>query len=245
MTDSEKLQQLFQAALQDSSSGKKPLTRAFPTTPAVVVQPIQMAPVPTSEPVQPAVIEASRAVAPLVEPMPNAGLDAATSAELGALLDAQIKRKSRKRRFELVATLVVFLGLSGGGLGWFVQSPSRVQALHEAVNDVRSLGDVQGLVAKYQVALDRVAARSNQIDSAMSEMGSDPSQASAEDPYLSTETEKVLGVEGQDIGERNKRLQESLGKVVKKPATAGEPSDKPADGAVATSATGDSFEWDK
>ncbi|MES2660029.1 MAG: hypothetical protein V4689_15515 [Verrucomicrobiota bacterium] len=251
MTDKEKLQQLFQAALQDSSQVDKTLTRAFPTVPAVVVPAIQ--PVPAPEPVQAAVMEvpAPRAVEPLVQPMPNAGLDEATSAELGALLDAQIKRKSRRHRRELVMTLVVCLGLTGGGYGWFVQSPSRVQAFGEVMKDIRSVGDVKGMVAKYQDALDRVAARGQQIDQASVAMGVDPTKVSNEDAYFTEETKDVMKVEGVDMDARNKRLQGSLGKLTKHPqaaatAEAAKPADKPSDKSVADTATADSsFEWNK
>ena len=256
MTDKEKLQQLFQAALQDPSHGTKPLARAFPTAPAVTLPVAQ--PVAAPEPVQPAVIPVSDApvspqVAPLVQPMPNAGLDEATSAELGALLDEQIKRKARRHRRELVVALVLCLGLTGGGYGWFIQSPSRVQAWNEAMGDIRSLGDVKGLVAKYQKALDRIATRSQQIDQATVAMGVDPTKVSNEDPYFTKETEDVMKVKGVDIGTRNKRLQDSLGKLVKHPdaaaavsaAESAKSTDKPADKSVAKTNEDASFVWDK
>lgn len=249
MTDKEKLQQLFQAALQDPSHGTKPLARAFPTAPVVTLPEVQPAPAP--EPVQPPVMEAPAAanVAPLVKPMPNAGLDQATAAELGALLDAQILRKRRQRRRELVMTLVVCLGLTGGGYGWFIQSPSRVQAWNEAMGDIRSLGDVKGLVAKYQKALDRIATRSQQIDEASVAMGVDPTKVSKEDPYFNQEMEEVMKVKDVDIGARNKRLEGSLGKLVKHSDVAAEAasanSAKPADNPPTKPATDNSFVWDK
>jgi hypothetical protein len=63
-------------------------------------------------------------------------------------------RQKRKRRRKLIGTFVVLLGLNGGGLGGFVQSPSRLLAFREAMADIRSVGDVAAMVAKYQVALD-------------------------------------------------------------------------------------------
>lgn len=253
MTDKEKLQQLFQAALQDPSHGTKPLARAFPTAPVVKLP--EAPPAPAPAPVQPPVMEtpASPALEPLVQPMPNAGLDEATAAELGALLDEQIQRKARKRRRELVMTLVLCFGLTGGGYGWFVQSPSRVQAWNEAMGDIRSLGDVKGLVAKYQKALDRIATRSQQIDQASVAMGVDPTKVSNEDAYFKKETEEVMKVKGVDIGARNKRLQDSLGKLVKHPDAAAMVSaagsakspDKPADKSTAKTDESNSFVWDK
>lgn len=249
MTDKEKLQQLFQAALQETSHGTKPLARAFPTVPAVTLPVAPSTPIP--EMVEPVIMQAPVAtkVEPLVEPMPNAGLDAATSAELGALLDAQIRRKARRRRRELVMTLVVCFGLTGGGFAWFVQSPSRVQAWNEAMGDIRSLGDVKGLVAKYQKALDRIATRSQQIDQASVAMGVDPTKVSNEDPYFSKETAEVMKVEGVDTGARNKKLQDSLGKLVKHSDAAAAASSAnsatPSDKTVAKTNEENSFAWDK
>ena len=74
-------------------------------------------------------------------------------------MDAQIKRKARRRRRELVMTLVVCLGLTGGGYGWFIQSPSRVQAFSDAMKDIRSVGDVKGLVAAVGRTMPIVSAR--------------------------------------------------------------------------------------
>lgn len=174
----------------------------------------------------------------LVVPMPNAGLDAASSAELGALLDAQLKRKSRQRKRELIMTLLVVGGLTGGGFGWFVQSPTRVQAFRDAMSEIRSVGDIKGLVAKYQVALDKIASRSAQIDEATVAMGGDPTKGGDEDPYLEAETEQLTGEKGASSGERHKKLQEQLGKEVKTP----QPT---ADKSVAKAAKGDDFAWDK
>ncbi len=249
MTDKEKLQHLFQAALLDSSHGAKPLARAFPTVPAAT-QPVTQ-PAPIFEPIEPVVMEVPvpNKVEPLVEPLPNAGLDATTSAELGALLDAQIRRKARRHRRELVMTLAVCFGLTGGGFAWFIQSPSRVQAWNEAMGDIRSLGDVKGLVAKYQKALDRIATRSQQIDQASVAMGVDPTKVSNEDAYFSKETAEVMKVEGVDIGARNKRLQDSLGDLVKHPdagaaVSAAKPA-TPSDKTVAKTNEENSFVWDK
>ncbi len=249
MTDKEKLQQLFQAALQDSSHGTKPLARAFPSAPVATMPAAQPAPI--AEPVQAPVMEmpVTPKIEPLVQSMPNAGLDDASSAELGALLDAQFKRKASKRRRELVMTLVVCFGLTGGGFAWFIHSPARVQALNEAMRDIRSLGDVKGLVAKYQKSLDRIAVRSHQIDQASVTMGVDLSTVSNEDAYLTKETEEVMNVKGVDLGARNKRLQDTLGNLAKHPdaaaAVAAAESAKPADKSVAKTNEEDSFGWEK
>lgn len=256
MTDQEKLQQLFQAALQDSDFSEKP-TRAFPSSTAVpavpapqVAAPVQ-APMPVQEVVQPIFspvpAPASQAVAPLVQPMKNAGLDEATSTELGALLDAQYARKAKRRRRELVVTLLVCFGLTGGGYGWFIQSPQRVTALQDALRDIKSVGDIKGLVAKYQVALDRIAARSKQIDEATVSMGGDPTQKNLDDIYMEAETEAFTGEKGKSVGARNKMIQEKFGKVLKNqlhvdPALAADPKAAPAPKSVAKTADGNNFE---
>ncbi|RYD30859.1 MAG: hypothetical protein EOP85_23360, partial [Verrucomicrobiaceae bacterium] len=111
MTDQEKLKKLFQAALQDSSEMSKFPTRAFPTSstiPAPASVPVAMPfnqpiePLPTAAPVA-AVVEEE---APVVLPS-NAGLDEATSTELGILLDEQRDRMQKKRRRETLVLLAV------------------------------------------------------------------------------------------------------------------------------------------
>jgi hypothetical protein len=157
---------------------------------------------------------------------------------LGAFLDAQIKRKALQWKRELLMTLLVVGGMTRGGFGWFVQSPTRVQAFRDAMSEIRSVGDINGLVAKYQVALDKIAARSSQIDEATVAMGGDPTLGGDEDPYFEAETEPLTGEKRASSGERHKKLQQQLGKVVKTPLPA-------TDKAVAKTATGDGFEWDK
>ncbi len=242
MTDKEKLQKLFQAALQDPSfDTMKPPAQAFPQVPTPTALVVEQAPAPEPSPAPVAQAPVVQNTEPLVQPMPNAGLDAATSAELGTLLDAQIKRKSRQRKRELVVTLLVCFGLTGGGYGWFIQSPTRVQAFSDAMKEIRSVGDIKGLVAKYQKALDRISARSQQIDEATVAMGGDPTKETNEDPYFTAETEQLVGEKMKGMDERNKRLEDTLGKVLKKPADAANPEEKP----VAKTAEENSFAWDK
>jgi hypothetical protein len=125
-------------------------------------------------------------------------------------------RQKRKRRRELIGTFVVLLGLNGGGLGGFVQSPSRLLAFREAMADIRSVGDVAAMVAKYQVALDKIATRSNQIDPAT----------------------EAMGGEGKTTGQRNQKLQNAFGKQFKAPEPAVAPT---SDQAPAKKASADSF----
>ena len=157
--------------------------------------------------------------------MPNAGLDEETSTELGKMLDEQLERVSRRRRRELVVTLLVVVGTVGGGFGWFVSSPARVSAFKAAMSDIRSAGDIKGMMDKYQVALDKVGSRGGDLDEASMAMGVDPSKVVDEDPYLEAETEAFTGEEGTGVGTRNRKFQEKFGKMVKSPLMGGKLSD--------------------
>jgi hypothetical protein len=220
MTDKEKLHKLFEAALKtpEDFSGVK-LARAYP------VSSLDAATVPVSVPTTagPEIASPAVCVAPLeieapaeATPSTMAGvLDDTASAELAVLLDDQHKRKARRHRMEALVTAVVLLGLTGGGSAWFVQSPARVQAFQEAVRDIRSAGDVKSLVAKYQAALDRVSARSKQIDNATAAMGVKKSAADEKDSYMNAEMKEMMGGEGKTVGERNQALQQNFGHMAK------------------------------
>jgi hypothetical protein len=226
MTDKEKLQQLFNAALQGGSDFDKPPTRAFPQSRVACVT---AAPVAAPAPEEVAVAEVTvPAPAPrggeLVEPMPNAGLDDETSTELGKLLDEQHARVTRRRRREMMVTLLVLFGLTGGGFGWFVSSPARVTAFKSAMTEIRSVGDIKGMLAKYQVALDKIGTRGADIDDASMALGVDPSTVVDDDPYMEAETEAFTGEVGTGVGARNKKFQEKFGKLVKSPLMAGKNS---------------------
>lgn len=204
MTHTEKLQQIFEAALKDNSEFTKPLTRAFPTSPSA--QPVAVSqPAPAPEPEPEPVIEVPAA------PAANAGLSDAASAELGALLEEQHQRKTNKHRRETVVTLAVVLVLTGGGAGWFVQSPQRLQAMKEAVHDIRSVGDVKSIVAKYQAALEKIGDRSKQIDHATVSMGVNANQDDAVDPNMNAEMLALMGGKGKTTGERNQMVWNAFG----------------------------------
>ena len=232
MTDNAKLQQIFQAALKaPPAEGKAALARAFPTPVPVAAVPAAVESVPEIAPEPPAASPA---------PVVNAGLSDAESKELAALLDEQHQRKSRRRRRELIGTLIVVFGLTGGGFGWFVQSPARIQAFREAIADIRSVGDVQAMVAKYQKALDKIAVRSTQIDQATESMGGSANQDGMKDVNMDAEMHAMMGGEGKTTGERNKMLQNAFGKKFKAPESAVKPA---ADPAIAKTASADSFDF--
>jgi len=225
MTDKEKLQKLFDAALKSPSDPNGgPLKRAFPT-PVLEAAPIPAAPAPAAfaDTVaasprtggSPAGVNEPNGAIGASAPTMAAVLDDAASTELATLLDEQLRRKSRKRRMEALVAAVVLLGLTGGGSAWFVHSPVRVQALTEVMRDIRSVGDVKSMVAKYRAALDRVAARGQQIDQATAAMGVEKNAADEKDPYMEAEMSTMMGGESKTVGQRNQALQASFGNMAK------------------------------
>lgn len=207
MTDKEKLRKLFHAALlapDELPVGEPTRAVAAPEVPPARTQsPPASAPTPNDSP-----SPVPEAATPVVV---NLGLDSASAAELAALLDEQHKRKTRKRRRETLVTLGVLFGLTGGGFGWFVHSPERVRAFQEALSDIRSVGDIQGLVGKYRAALDKVAVHSKQIDRATESIGVTSKQDGEKDRYFDKETRAMMGSEGETTGERNRALQDKFG----------------------------------
>ena len=234
MTDKEKLDQLFQAALKDTSTIVNPLERAFPKQEALPVlaafpQPLIIF---DTIPAMPTVLE------PLVVPVENAGLEHSTSAELGALLDEQTARKNRRHRREKVLTLAACLALTCGGFGWFVHSPARVQAFHEVIRDIRSTGDIKSMVASYTKSLEKISARSAQIDQSTRAMGVSTNQVNEKDPNFDAEMKTMMGGQGKTSGDRSKMLQQAFGKKTGNSVTPTIPVTKEA----AKVATGDLFE---
>jgi hypothetical protein len=216
MTDKDKLQKLFQAALLDVNEEKANLARALPK--ATDVAPASLAEIPC-DPLPAPLPAAESAAAPaapatdFVQPMANAGLDAVSAEELRILLEEQHQRLKRRRRRELVGTLLVLLTFTGGGFGWFVHSPERVQAFRDAVREVRSVGDIAGMVAKYQKALAVIGTRAQDIDAATESMGVSSNQEGMQDVYLDAEMKEMMGGEGRTVGERNRMLQEKFSSV--------------------------------
>lgn len=210
MTDQEKLQKLFDAALRDSSPIEKAPTRAVPKTPATpeVAAKIEKTHVVASEPTAPITTSQPVAEAPV--------LDKAAAEELGALLDEQVRRRRRKHRIESMVAALVLIGLTGGSVGWFVHSPERVEAFRAVLKDIRSVGDVKSMVAKYEAALKRISARGQQIDQASSAMGVKPSEKDEKDAYFDSEMKQMMGGEGKTTGERAGKMQQAFGDMRKK-----------------------------
>lgn len=225
MTDQEKLQKIFAAALKEPAhpAGGTP-KQAFPVAPspfpdtpagksdAAVASGAGLPDVAVNDRTQESAAPEAAANAIPKGPV----LDDAASAELAVLLDEQHRRKARKRRREALVTAVVLLGLSGGGFAWFVQAPERIQAFEEVMHDIRSVGDVKSLVANYQAALDRIGARSRQIDEATTAMGVKKSVGDEQDPNMDAEMKQMMGGEGKTVGERNQALQKKFKALEKK-----------------------------
>jgi len=208
MTEKEKMQKLFEAALRAPAAPEAGMpTRAVPSPPAAVAVLQAPAPHPLQSSIEPTVLAAAQTP---VRPLVNTGLDETTSSELAALLDAQNLRKQRKhRRDSLIAALILLVFVTGG-CGWLISSPERLKALREAINDIRSVGDITAIVAKYDAALEKIKVRSTQIDSATSAMGVDPTKDDGKDPYFEKEMKDMARGEGRTVGERNRILREKF-----------------------------------
>ncbi len=142
----------------------------------------------------------------------QASLDTGISAELGAIMDAKIARNKRKRRRGLIFMALFFVGVTGGAAGWVVTNPERFDAMKKVVAEIKSVGDIKGMVAQYQKALDKVAVRSEQIDAATLSMGVDPASAAGmEDQGFDKEMREMMGEDGgPTTAARNAKLVEKF-----------------------------------
>lgn len=130
MTDKQKLQQLFDAALKtpvanegvapkrafptpvfdsSSESGSGPMPAFQPAPATVIAQPVPVAAAPQPQAIFDNVEETPAASAEIP------ALDKEAAEELGKLLDERIVRKRRRRKLELVVTLILFFGSTLGG----------------------------------------------------------------------------------------------------------------------------------
>lgn len=230
MTDKEKLQKLFDAALRAPAEPivtKPALPAATRATVPAAAKPVPVAaplPTPAVAPVQSAAVPNAAAKPAPAAPPVNAGLDEETSAELAALLDARHQRTRRKNRIGSLVTTVVFLGLAGGGYGWFVQSPQRVQAFQDAMQDIKSVGDVTSIASKYNQSLAKIKVSSDRINSATASLGVDPTKDDGKGPDLDAEMKGMMGGEGKTAGDRNRLLKEKFGAMGKSSANPGVPT---------------------
>lgn len=230
MTDDKDLEKLFEAALNDkqapsrfgtpeSQMKSEPAAFRRPSPGAVAqdgVSAFSAAP-PVSQSAasafQPAP-SAFQAAAPAVrrDAQGEASLDQTVNAELAAIMDAKVaKEKSRRRRGFLI-TVLFFVGVAGGVIGWVVANPDRFAAMKTVMAEIKSVGDIQGIVDKYQKSLDKVAERGKQIDAASAAMGVDPTSVDEdEDPGFDKEMQEMAGEEGgKTTAARDKLLREKF-----------------------------------
>lgn len=142
----------------------------------------------------------------------QSSLDTGISAELGAILDAKVAKAKRKRRRGLVLMVLFFVTTIGGAAGWVVSNPERYDAMKNVVAEIKSVGDIKGMVAEYQKALDKVAVRSQHIDAATVSMGIDPTSAdNMEDQGFDKEMREMMGEDaGPTTAARNEKLQKKF-----------------------------------
>ncbi len=214
MTNREDLDKLFEAALRQTeppgySTGahaKVPAKlESIPYTPA---PPFAAAPVTIEKP------SVASPDLPVLDAQGAASLDQAMNAELEAIVDAKMAKAKAQRRRGAVATMLFFTLTLGGASAWMVTSPERMAALSEALSEIKSLGDVGGLVAKYQAALDKVAVRSQQIDAATEMMGVDPASVVSDQQGFDQEMRELAGEEGgPTTAQRDAKLREKFKSV--------------------------------
>ncbi len=237
MTSNEDLNKLFEAALGDKQApsryGTPEEQRKFSPVPVLNNAPapvqgsrFQASPAEQASTPQPAVesdLKTSPAPATQASPATQedfvsldqkglASLDTGISAELGAIMDAKVARQKRKRRRGLLLIALFFTGTVGGTAGWVVTNPERFEAMKKVVAEIKSAGDIKGMVAKYQKALDKIAVRGEQIDAATTSMGIDPASADhMEDQGFDKEMREMMGEDGgPTTASRNSKLMEKF-----------------------------------
>lgn len=233
MTDGKDLEKLFEAALNEKQAPsrfgtpedlKKSAPAAFlRAAPVAAAQDGASAFTPAPPVSQPAASafqpapSAFQAAAPVVrrDAQGEASLNQSINAELASLMDAKVAKDKRRRRKGFLITVLFLVGVTGGATGWVVLNPNRYAALKAVIAEIRSVGDIQGIVAKYQKSLDKVAERGKQIDSAALAMGIEPTSVDDhEDPGFDKEMQAMMGEEGgKTTAARDKILRDKFNSV--------------------------------
>lgn len=135
------------------------------------------------------------------------------SDEFAGIIDQKIARGRKKQRISSIVTLFLLIGVTFGGLGWFVSDPGRINALTTVISEIRSAGDFKSIVAKYQKALDKVAVRGDQIDEATGLMGGNAqADPGAADAHFDQEMREMAGPNGgPTVAGRNAKLVQKFG----------------------------------
>lgn len=141
--------------------------------------------------------------------------DTALSEELGSILDAKVAKEKRRKRRGRIMLVLFFFSVTGGSAAWVVTNPERYKAMKEVITEIKSVGDIEGMVAKYQKALDKIAVRGEQIDAATESMGVDPRSADhMADQGFDKEMREMMGEDGgPTTAERDKLLREKFKSV--------------------------------
>jgi hypothetical protein len=228
MKGHEDLEKLFEAALNQTEAPSRfgtpdSMKKAAPAAFNRPAPPFQAAPAP---PAPGNVFQA----APIVAPMPTAptpavvldkhgaaSLDSTVNAELAEIMEQKIAREKSRRRRGRIVLVLFFVGATGGTAGWVAMNPHRVEAFKQTIAEIKSAGDIKGMVAKYQAALDKIAVRGKQIDAATVSIGVDPASVDEhEDPGFDKEMREMMGEEGgKTTAARDKILREKFGDVQK------------------------------
>jgi hypothetical protein len=243
MIGREDLDKLFEAALHETEAPSRfgtpeSMRKKAPAAFRKAAPPFQSA---ASAPVSTAAFEAAPFMADKPVPAKSevlldqhgvASLDTAINAELAEIMDDKIARdKARRRRGRLVLVLFL-LGITGGATGWIAANPDRVEALKNTIAEIKSVGDIQGMVAKYQASLDKIGERGKQIDNATVAMGVDPASVDEnEDPGFDKEMKAMMGGEGgKTTAARDKILHHKFGDVQESGSLIKKKDDAPAKG---------------
>lgn len=161
----------------------------------------------------PSLSESTESVAPAANP-PLCGLDQNLQAEL----EAREKRLKNKRAWQSRSVTLVGIAAIAGVGAWYHFSPSFKAQVDELVQNVRQSGkDVKSLgtmTESYDKQLEKVAAHGNQLDQATRSLGSDPTQAGADDPNFDKQARELTGEDASST-DRTKELKEKFGDVQK------------------------------
>lgn len=225
MANQEDLEKLFDAALNGKAAPSRFGTpeEQKKSAPAAFLRPAPAAAAKvestgkTAEPL-PAQEEAPEAkAAPVVrrDKQAEASLGNTVNAELASIMDEKVEKAKRRRRRSLAITSLFLVGLAGGAIGWVVSNPHRYEALKMALAEIKSVGDVKGMAAKYQKALDKAAVRGQQIDAAAAAMGVDPDSVDEHaDSSIDKGMKEMMGEDGgKTTAERDKILSEKFKSV--------------------------------
>ena len=205
MTDKEKLQALIDAAMRSPEPPTATLKRAVPV--ANTAKP----PVETVAAENPVKAETETSAAP-AEP-----LDKEAAEELGRMLDERIRRDRRKRKIEVLVTAVVLIGSALGGTFWFVQDKGRIDAVQKTMQEIRMASDPEAMAAKYNPALEKIAARGDLLNESTAAMGIDPNKDHGGDIHMEAEMKQMMGDDsGPTVGQRNRLLTQTFGDVPEK-----------------------------